>query len=145
MVEEKALESSDFLKPPSLDDKFKRYNPEQDNWLKYTPLEMSERKQAIKAMEKDYPHLPPSWCDMVFDFVHMKGKKEIDRIINSKEFEKKSSKKRDTTGGVVKGALVIEDAPTESHSGEQLLIGSENWEPAVVDISSVGETPLLNI
>ena len=63
----------------------KRYEPE--NPYNYTNEELAERKKALKDLEKDYPHLPFGWLEMVYDFHKSTDPEEVTRIINEKTWE----------------------------------------------------------
>jgi len=39
-----------------------------------------DREQALKAMHRDYPHLPVEWCRMTLDFVLDHPEKTADII-----------------------------------------------------------------
>ena len=91
-----------------LDDEFPRYDNAQDNWLRYTKAELAAKEKHLKEMARDYPNLPESWLELVYDFGKQKGEEELARIIESGQFEKPSTKGRDF-GGVIKGAIGIFD------------------------------------
>lgn len=63
----------------------KRYEP--DNPYNYTKVQLAERKKALKDIEKDYPNLPYAWIEMIYDWEKNTPKEEVERIINSGEFE----------------------------------------------------------
>lgn len=63
----------------------KRYEPE--NPYNYTKVQLAERKKALKDIEKDYPNLPYAWIEMIYDWEYNTPKEEVERIINSGEFE----------------------------------------------------------
>ena len=60
----------------------KRYEPE--NPYNYTNEELAERKKALKDLEKDYPHLPFGWLEMVYDRHKSTDPEEVTKIINEK-------------------------------------------------------------
>ena len=62
-----------------------RHQPE--NPYGYTNLQLAERKKALKDMEKDYPHLPFGWLEMVYDYVYNEEPEKIKQIINEGKFE----------------------------------------------------------
>ena len=130
------LEKGELIKSgKSLDEEFKRYNGSEENWLKYTELQLAQRGKKIKDMERDYPNLPPSWCDMVYDYCYMTGDAEIERKIKAGDYDK-PQKPRDTAGGIIKGALeildsdgkLIEAPPTSPKSPNKDKILEENKE-----------------
>ena len=62
-----------------------RHEPE--NPYGYTPLELAERKKAIRDMERDYPSLPFGWLEMVYDWHAHQKPETVKKIINEKQFE----------------------------------------------------------
>lgn len=62
-----------------------RHKPE--NFYNYTELQLSERRQTLKAMHRDFPNLPWAWLEMVYDVEKNTPKEEIDEIINKKMWE----------------------------------------------------------
>ena len=58
------------------------------NPYKYTPLQKAERTKALKDMAKDYPTLPPSWLEMVYDFWKLTPNDKVEDIINNGEWDK---------------------------------------------------------
>jgi len=62
-----------------------RHQPE--NPYNYTNLELAERKKALKDLERDYPHLPYAWLEMVYDFHKNTPEEEVTEIINSGKWE----------------------------------------------------------
>ena len=63
----------------------KRHLPE--NPYNYTNEELAERKKALKDLEKDYPHLPFGWLEMVYDWHKSTDPEEVTKIINEKTWE----------------------------------------------------------
>ena len=59
---------------------------------KYSPKEQAEKDVTIKQMLRDYPNTPGGelWCEYVYDFVKQTPQEEIDRIIESGEWDKPS-------------------------------------------------------
>jgi len=62
-----------------------RHVPE--NHYNYTNVELAERKKALRDMERDYPHLPFGWLELVYDFEKNTPKEEVEKIINEGTFE----------------------------------------------------------
>ena len=66
-------------------DEIPRHQP--SNPYNYTNLELAERKNTLKVMERDYPKLPYAWLEMVYDFNKNTPKEEVDKIINESLWE----------------------------------------------------------
>ena len=94
----------------SIEGELSRHVP--DNPYGYTNLEKAERAKAIKDMAKDYPNLPGSWLDMVYDFWKNTPSDEVERIISDGAWEKPGTFSN-PKGGVVYSAQVLDcdDAP----------------------------------
>ena len=58
-------------------------------------------------MIKDYPNLPPSWIDMVYDYWKHTPTEEVNEIINSGKWENKGMFSN-AQGGVI-NCMTIED------------------------------------
>ena len=67
------------------DKRIPRHEPE--NPYNYTNLELAERKKALKDMERDYPHLPYAWLEMLYDYHKNTPEEEVKEIINSGKWE----------------------------------------------------------
>jgi len=78
------------------------------NHYNYTPLEIAERKKHIRDAVRDYPHLPPIWVDWAYDMVKNMPEDELKDIINNKKWEGECKRKRDSAGGIIPNALVID-------------------------------------
>jgi len=63
----------------------RRHVPE--NPYNYTKLELAERKKALIDMHRDYPTLPVSWLEMVYDFNKNTPEDEVNAIINEGRWE----------------------------------------------------------
>lgn len=63
-----------------------RHQPE--NPFKYSKLQLAERSKTLKAMERDYPNVPPGWLEMVYDFVSNTPEEEVNNIIESGSWER---------------------------------------------------------
>ncbi len=57
-----------------------RHVPE--NHYNYTNVELAERKKALRDMERDYPHLPFGWLELVYDFEKNTPPEQVEKIIN---------------------------------------------------------------
>ncbi len=80
---------------------------QEENPYNYTNLEKAERSKAIKDMMKDYPHLPPAWIDMVYDYWKQTPEEEVNEIINSGKWEGKGMFSK-AKGGVI-NCMTVED------------------------------------
>ena len=85
----------------------------EDNPYKYSPLEKAERKKAIRDMARDYPTLPESWLDMVFDFWKHTPEAELIDIINSRKWEG-AGRFSKAKGGILEAMEVLEFPPDPS-------------------------------
>ena len=52
------------------------------NPYNYTEVQLATRKSAVRAMIKDYPTVPPMWCEWLYDVIENKPKEEVERIMN---------------------------------------------------------------
>ena len=102
----------------SIDEVIPRYV--EDNPYKYSPLEKAERKKAIRDMARNYPTLPESWLDMVFDFWKHTPEAELIDIINSKRWEG-AGRFSKAKGGIIKAMEVLDSV--EDLSVKQRYIG----------------------
>jgi len=82
----------------------------EDNPYSYTPLEKAERNKAIKDMAKDYPNLPPSWLEMVYDFWKHTPTERVEEIINKGEWEG-SGRFSKSQGGTLVAMEVLDSEP----------------------------------
>ena len=57
------------------------------NQMNWDPVTLARREKDIIAMRKDYPKVPPLWCEWLWDMNEKTGKVEIERIINTGEWE----------------------------------------------------------
>ena len=62
-----------------------RYKAE--NPLNYTKVELAHKSKALKDMAKDYPNVPEVWLEYLYDWQHITPKEEVERIIESGEWE----------------------------------------------------------
>ena len=82
---------------------------QQANPLKYTKAELAQRKTAIKQMIRDYPKVDPMWCEWLYDFSKYTPPDELERIINTGEWEKPGMFSK-PLGGVITDAIEIGDS-----------------------------------
>jgi len=69
--------------------------------------ERKKREQDVKELQKMYPNLPALWLDLVWNFWNSKTEEEITSIIDSKEWEKPSTKFKE--GGILENCITVED------------------------------------
>ena len=62
-----------------------KYKPE--NTYNYTNIQLAKRKQDIKAMIRDYPTVPPMWCEWLYDVIENMPPEEVDTIISEGKWE----------------------------------------------------------
>jgi hypothetical protein len=91
----------------TLDDEFERKR-RYINPCKFSDAQLRRRDLEMKELRKLYPNVCPAWLELAWNFCEFTPKEEQDRIIASKEFERKPDSKRQT-GGVIKGAITIEE------------------------------------
>ena len=53
----------------------------------YTAVELATRTKHLKDMERDYPNLPYKWIEMIYDWHHSQPAEEVERIVNTGEWE----------------------------------------------------------
>jgi hypothetical protein len=82
---------------------------QQSNPFNYTKVQLAQRKKAIKDMIKDYPTVCPMWCEWIYDFGQYTPPEEIERIINSGEWEK-PGKFSKPLGGILTDNIEITDS-----------------------------------
>ena len=58
-----------------------------ENPYNYTKIQLARRTKDVKELEKHYPSLPPSWLDMVWDYCENTDPEELQRVIESGQFE----------------------------------------------------------
>ena len=65
----------------------------------YSPKEQAEKDMVIKQMIRDFPNTPGGelWCEYVYDFCHNTPQDEIDRIIQSGEWDRPSKHSTEAT------------------------------------------------
>lgn len=69
--------------------------------------ERKKREEDVKELEKMYPNLPSLWLDLLWNFWNSKSETEIQHLIDSKEWEKPSTKF--VNGGVIKDCITVEE------------------------------------
>ena len=82
----------------------------EENPYEYTPLEKAERNKAIKDMAKDYPNLPHSWLEMVYDFWKHTPTERVEEIINKGEWEAPGRFSK-AQGGTLDAMEVLDSEP----------------------------------
>ena len=71
-------------------------------------LEIAQRKADVKELQQLYPNLPGMWLDMLWNWWKKTDDVEIQKIIDSKEWEQ-SPKHEYSTGGLVKNSVMVEN------------------------------------
>jgi len=80
----------------------------QANPLNYTKVQLAQKKTAIKAMIKDYPNVDATWIEWLYDWSQYTKNEEIERIIESGEWESEGMFSK-PLGGVITGAIEVAD------------------------------------
>jgi hypothetical protein len=83
----------------------------EENPYNYTPLEKAERSKAMKDMARDYPNLPHSWLEMVYDFWKHTPVERVEEIVNNGEWDK-PGRFSNSSGGTIH-TMTILDKDTE--------------------------------
>jgi hypothetical protein len=79
------------------------------NPLNYTKVQLAQKKTAIIAMRKDYPTVDATWIEWLYDWSQYTKQEEIERIIESGEWEKEG-KFANALGGVITDAIEVSDS-----------------------------------
>lgn len=79
----------------------------ESNPYEYTTMQLAERKKALLDMSKDYPNLPHSWLEMVYDYWKQTPEQEVQKVINAGEWEG-SGKFSKNAGGVLKSMHILD-------------------------------------
>lgn len=98
-----------------------------ENPFNYTKMQLAHRSKAIKDAEKDYPGIPPTWIEMMYDVVENKSKEEIEEIINSGAWET-PAKVRDIPETLMSGEILDFEGKLLESEGK-LLESEESEEP----------------
>ena len=89
-----------------IDDEIPRHEPK--NPFNYSKVELAKRKKAVSDAEKDYPAVPGLWIEWMYDLLEQKGEEEVNRIIESGEWEKQTNPNRQF-GGTLKSCEVLDN------------------------------------
>ena len=81
---------------------------EKENPYNYTKIQIAERTSAVRAMIRDYPSVPPMWCEWLYDVITNKPKEEVEQIINEGLWEV-PSKFSTAPGGVLNAVEVFNE------------------------------------
>ena len=100
------VSNDEILSTLTIDDEFSR-SKKYTNSCGFDDDTLRRRDVEIRELIKLYPDMCVSWLELAWNYCEMTPKEEQDRIIASKEFEKKSSNRRNT-GGVIKNAITIQ-------------------------------------
>ena len=97
----------------SIDEAIPRHQPE--NSYKYSNLQLANRKKALIDMKKDYPKLPDSWLEMVYDYHENTPKEEVEDIINSHKWENNGMFSKNNGGTFVCGEILDPCDPSNNN------------------------------
>tara|TARA_R110002167_G_scaffold55370_1_gene157387 strand:+ start:61 stop:330 length:270 start_codon:yes stop_codon:yes gene_type:complete len=75
----------------SIEDVTTRY-VDPNHW-NYTEDQKAIKKKAMKAMQVDYPQLPPLWIENIYDLIMSKTDEEVEAIKKSKSWEQPAKKR----------------------------------------------------
>ena len=81
----------------------------------FTKVEVAARTKHLKELKRDYPDVPDGWLEMAYDWHHRTPQEEIDRIIESGEWEG-NGKFANEQGGVLQSVVI--ESPTESNQSD---------------------------
>ena len=85
----------------------------------FSKVELAARTKHLKELRRDYPDVPDGWLEMAYDWHHRTPQEEIDRIIESGEWEA-PGKFSNEKGGVLQ-SVVIEPPPEQLDDPPPLL------------------------
>ena len=88
----------------SIDEEIPRY--EAPNPYNYSKTQLAKRSKALRDMQRDYPHLPESWLEMVYDYNENTSQDEVERIINEGKWEAAGKFSKVTGGTLVCGEIL---------------------------------------
>ena len=88
----------------SISEEIPRY--EAPNPYNYTKTQLAKRSKALRDMQRDYPNLPESWLEMVYDFHENTDQQEVERIINEGKWENAGMFSKVTGGTLVCGEIL---------------------------------------
>ena len=95
-------------------------------------LELAEKDAMVDEMIKRHPKIPPKWLEWLYDTWKRKGEGEMQRIIDSGEWDKPLVERN--KGGVIKDAMEViphdEVVEPKQHTPQELgeLETDENGE-----------------
>jgi hypothetical protein len=92
----------------SVDDEFKRSH-KYINAENFDEVTLIRREEELKTLEKLYPHLPPEWILMAWNYCQRTPKEEQDAIVAQGGF--KQQPKERTKGGKSYNMLGVERKP----------------------------------
>ena len=110
MTEVASVESLEhsFETTLSVDDEFKRQN-KYINAENFDELTLIRREQELKTLEALYPHLPPAWILMAWNYTERTPKDVQDAVITQGGLKEKPKER--TKGGKAYGMLSVEKKP----------------------------------
>ena len=71
------------------------------NPYNYTPVQLAKRTRDLKQIVRDFPTVPPLWCEWMYDVIENTPPEEVEKIINEKLWEKPSEKFSKAPGGTL--------------------------------------------
>jgi hypothetical protein len=83
-----------------------RHQP--SNIYNYCKTDLAKRKKALIDIERDFPKVPKLWAEWLYDVMEHMPPEEVERIINSGEWEKSSEKYGEAKGGTIKCGEVLD-------------------------------------
>lgn len=89
---------------------------ERPNPYGYTNLELAEKDKAVADMLERHPNIPPKWLEWLWDTWKRKGEDEMQRIIDSGEWDEPLVKRQ--IGGIIKDAMTVELGNSETVNDE---------------------------
>ena len=97
----------------SIDEAIPRHEPE--NPYKYSNVQFAARKKALIDMKRDYPSLPESWLEMVYDYHENTPKEEVEDIINYRKWENNGMFSKNNGGTLVCGEILDPCDPSNNN------------------------------
>ena len=111
-----------------VEDVLPRYK--EPNPRNYDTLTLARKRTELKAMIAHYKDMSPAWLEMCWDFVENTSKERIQEIIDTKEFEKPPSVKRDYKGGIIENAIDV-----TTRTAEECMLREQGLMPELNDNS----------
>ncbi len=87
-----------------VEDEIPRYEPK--NPFNYSKVQLAKRKKAVSDAEKDFPNVPGLWIEWMYDLLEQKTESEIEKLIESGEWEKHTNTERQHGGTMQSGEVL---------------------------------------